>query len=58
MKGGTKNFHAEELSYMENHPSERITETAKQVPYHLKYIQAGKPIVKPEGENERILRKQ
>ena len=29
MKGGTKNFHAEELSYMENHPSKRTKEQKK-----------------------------
>lgn len=58
MNDGTQNFYPGDLHYMEKHPDEKANEIGSHVPYRLQYIRDGKPVVKPEGENERLLQHQ
>lgn len=58
MKDGTKNLSEIDLDSMQNNPNARANEIGSHVPYHLQYIRDGKPVVKPEGDNERILQHQ
>lgn len=42
--------------YMIKFVSPRTKEIARQIPYHLQYIREGKPNIKPEVENEKVVR--
>lgn len=46
------NFNERDLNYMAEHPNAKANDIGGRLPYHLQYIRSGKPVVKPEGENE------
>ena len=51
--GDTMNFDRRTIDYMAEHPTEKAVMASKEIPYHLRYIRDGKPVVEPEKKSKK-----